>query len=165
MGVGDAGSDPQLLSNGVLGFAGGPLVPYISDTSRSDAGSVVYSLALAPPGCDIARSRPGFGGNATWESLGDQVFRIGRNDADWWRVACNGVVRYQTLPRAPGPASPDTTGPADRQDPEQIAWAKAGWRQAAGLPAGQPTLRWSGQVPGTSTPAVVVTAAIRAVGP
>jgi hypothetical protein len=167
-------AQPEDLAGMPLGGMAGPLQPFFFDASGTyrDRDHVDYltTFALAPAGCQLASSDSasiGLDGNIrrTWQEHGDHLIVPGDRSAAWWRVTCDGKVRFEgprnlgVVVERPDPstlsASPPVPGRGSA-DPAVLERALAAWRAGARQSAAdEPWVEWAGTPPG-GRPTVVV---------
>jgi hypothetical protein len=155
----EAGATPEELADSKLGGMAAGLRPFFVATSGVSRGPELReheaAFALAPAGCTLDSSDAvsiGADGTAhrTWVPRGDHMIEAGELFDLWWRVTCDGQVRFEGPTTFPGPV-PDghagTEPAAERGSahPKVIGAAVDGWRAATRHLGGTaPRVLWAG---------------------
>lgn len=164
-------SAPAELATMPWGGMTGDLEPFVFTVSQAepspDIAVTPSTFALAPAGCQVSTSDTvtyGPDGTAvrTWQEHGDHLIAPGELSATWWRVSCEGRVRFEGrenlgfLPATASSSAPIAPG-AGGADATLLARASAAWRAVTEhAHAGEPTVVWAGTPP-AGRPTVVVT--------
>lgn len=121
------------------------------------------TIALAPSGCSLDSSDttaigPDGVAQRTWVTHGDHLIDGLSRPAGWWRVTCEGTVRFAgpvDYPQGWDSGSPGTPDGASA-DERLVTVALDGWRRATRhLGGDQPTVRWTGPTGDGRTTTVV----------
>lgn len=144
---------------GSLGGMAGGLTPFFHYAGGVHQSQTVVdhvaTVVLAPAGCTvessdqvtIADDGTAFRG---WTLHGDHLIEEGeRNRSTWWRVTCDGQVRYEgspTLAWGPGKDTPDPVTPArGGAEPVLVGAALDEWRNSTRHLGGTaPSVLWAG---------------------
>lgn len=165
----DTAATPSELAFSQLGGMSAAIRPFFVATSGVSHSTTAREheavFALAPAGCTLDSSdtvslAPDGTPHRTWVRRGDHVIEPGDLYHLWWRVTCDGQVRFEGPTGFPGSAPGEGTGtvPVERGSahPKLVGAAVDSWRAATRHLGGTaPRVLWAGTTGAGRTTVVV----------